>query len=123
MIQALLTICTLQLVNQAVRAEASAVGLDDARAAAAALCPASALGRNDSVQLDLSLQSAVSGRVLTCSRSRPAFLDAITLFQPSGYPPDANIVPSFIVEPAGAANPRAFTAKTPSTSVKSGRSA
>ena len=87
--------------NKVAVAVPSPVGRADALAAAEALCSASST--KSSPQLAKELQDAVSGPVLTCSSvgSRSAFLDAVAEFQPSGYPSDAQVIPSIVVQPTG----------------------
>ena len=82
-----------------VDADPTAAGRREALAAATSLCPVSI---NNGSQLTNDLQAAVSGQVLTCNNSRSAFLDAIALYKPSGYPKDTELVPAFVVEPVGA---------------------
>ena len=80
-------------------ADPTAAGRPDALAAAATLCQVPV---NNGSQLANELQAAVTGQVLTCNNSLSAFLDAIALYQPSGYPKDTELVPAFVLEPAGA---------------------
>lgn len=86
MIQTLLELCPANVSASVTQAQPEAVGLSDARAAAAALCPVVAVHSSQEAQLASTLQDVVAGSVLTCS-NRSAFLEAITMFQPSGYPP------------------------------------
>ena len=66
------------------------------------LRPVSATETCENTQLADDLQSATTGPVLTCSNaSRSAFLDAIVLPQPSGYPGDTNDVPTVVIQPVG----------------------
>lgn len=83
-------------------AKPSPAALPDALAAAAAVWPASATRKCDNTQLVGDLQSATTGPVLTyINRTRLAFLDAIALPQPSGYPGDADIVPTLVIQIVG----------------------
>ena len=95
----LLVLCILAGLAT-VRAKPSAAGLQDALAAAAALCPASASNTSD-LPLPSTLQAAIRGQVLTCSQTRAPFLSAIALFEPSAYPHDADALPAFVVQPVG----------------------
>ena len=82
-----------------VNADPTTAGRSQALSAAATLCPVSV---NNGSQLTNDLQAAISGQVLTCNNSRLAFLHDIALYKPSGYPADTELVPAFVVEPAGA---------------------
>ena len=78
------------------------VAFQHAVTAAARLCPVSATEMSDTAQLASHLQSATTAPVLACSnKSRSAFVDAIALPQPSGYPGDADIVPALVIQPVG----------------------
>ena len=105
---AVLPLCIF--ANSVANAVPSPVGRADALAAAEALCSASST--KCSPQLAKELQDAVSGPVATCSSvgSRSAFLDAVAEFQPSGYPSDAHIIPSIVVQPTS--KPRACVLDT-----------
>lgn len=98
-----LSFCLLR--GRAVLANPTAVALPDAIAAASASCPVSTNEIRDTRQLarDLQLQSGTVTPILTCSNvdTRSAFLNAVALPQPSGYPGDADILPSLVVQPAG----------------------
>ena len=95
-------VCACVLGSCAVRRDPTAVAFPDALAAAAVLCPASTTDMSIAAQLASNLQSATTAPVLTCSRnSRSAFLDAIALPQPSGYPGDADYVPALVIQPVG----------------------
>ena len=95
-----LALCSLG--NRAVLAKPPPAALSDALAAAAISCPVSATETCENTQLADDLQSATTGPVLTCSNaSRSAFLDAIVLPQPSGYPGDTNDVPTVVIQPVG----------------------
>ncbi len=73
-----------------------------AAAAAASHCNAEcAAAEASDTQTANKLQATVNGPVLTCSILQSTFLDAIALFEPSGYPPDAEIVPALVFEPTG----------------------
>lgn len=90
------------LGSHTVSANPVAVVLPDAVAAAALLCPAPVVERSRTVQLAKDLQSSTTGPVLACSNiSRSAFVDAVALPQPSGYPGDASVVPTLVIQPAG----------------------
>lgn len=96
-----LSLCLLR--GRAVHANPTAVALSDAIAAASVSCPVVTNEIRDTMQLALDLQSATVMPVLTCSNNdtRSAFLNAVALPQPSGYPGDADIMPSRVVQPAG----------------------
>lgn len=100
---AIATAITLRVLeSHIVSANSIAVALPDAVAAARMLCPVPVPERSRTVQLAQDLQSATTGPVLTCSKvSRSAFLDAIALPQPSGYPGDASVLPALVIQPAG----------------------
>lgn len=99
-----LVVLSLSLLGgRAVHANPTAVALSDAILAASASCPVSRNEIRDTTQLANELQSATVLPILTCSNNntRSAFLNAVALPQPSGYPGDADIMPSLIVQPAG----------------------
>lgn len=86
-------------------ASPSATGRSASLKAAAALCPAACPVSECSFyepRIAAAVQNLTTATVLTCdSLHRPAFLEAIALFQPSGYPEDLNVVPYIVVQPSG----------------------
>lgn len=83
----------------------SAAGRSASLEAAAALCPTVCPASECSfhrLQTAEAVQNMTTATVLTCdSLHRQAFLEAIALFQPSGYLEDNKVVPYIVVQPSG----------------------